>query len=779
MSSSEKTKRGRGRPRGSKNKKQKVRNSIDSDFSNAFGHVEVASEDLKESEVEDEASVNFASANDDDVPALYEGSTLHVGHHINELIQDANDLEGNEVEETNRDVLEKDDDDGISSECVGFGEKNAFSTQDLVDLCNATATAKTKTEDQLKSLKDACVAENSRKCYTGAICGLILNYFNNDKTKLHKSWIQALETRTFGLDNDKEKAKVLRKTVLRLLSTADKKAPPLDFEQYSAKEFMIYLLSLRKNNKRMLSNATYANARSALFHLYRLYDRKQSENFVNELSMLLRGLRRKITKKKQAGEGNIQSGKAPLSYDMYRQLNEWMLEEGTMESIFGRAFLCLTWNLMCRSANTISIHMHHMEWHNDSLAIFFAHMKNDQIGERKRDPRHIYANPIDPIVCPILALGIYFIVFPLAGSKDTSLFPGTNQYIRFTKYFHSVLERHEEKWIDLFGCEITGIGVHSIRKGAATYVSSGSTCAPPQVATNIRAGWTMGAIQDTYLRYESAGDQYVGRVASGLPLSSAQFAVLPPEITGIDQQQQKRMLQEMFPNLPTTLNQVAKFLGSSCLYHLPHLKRILKPAHPFLCSTFCCSETCSEMKNKVPLRYAYEGDDGNRNAENCVNEDTRDDNEEDNDPVSEQISGSDLSTTVYLNMTNSDIRAGTGIPSHVLIIAKMEQVIAAQSMMLEKIRTVLSSELDKRELGQSNHLFKQDIKNMLDTFTTKISDEVSKLPHGTNIPSTLTQEFYKTIATTNGNLFFWKNKYRRVPETFDFPMKMSLSSAWH
>lgn len=130
---------------------------------------------------------------------------------------------------------------------------------------------------------------------------------------------------------------------------------------------------------------------------------------------------------------------------MYRQLNEWMLEEGTMESIFGRAFLCLTWNLMCRSANTISIHMHHMEWHNDSLAIFFAHMKNDQIGERERDPRHIYANPIDPIVCPILALGIYFIVFPLAGSKDTSLFPGTNQYIRFTKYFHSVLERHQEK----------------------------------------------------------------------------------------------------------------------------------------------------------------------------------------------------------------------------------------------------------------------------------------------------------------------------------------------
>ena len=51
------------------------------------------------------------------------------------------------------------------------------------------------------------------------------------------------------------------------------------------------------------------------------------------------------------------------------------------------------------------------------------------------------------------------------------------------------------------------LGVHSLQKGAASYVSSGSTCGPPQVATNIRAGWTMGQIQDTYLQFEAARDQ--------------------------------------------------------------------------------------------------------------------------------------------------------------------------------------------------------------------------------------------------------------------------------
>ena len=81
-----------------------------------------------------------------------------------------------------------------------------------------------------------------------------------------------------------------------------------------------------------------------------------------------------------------------------------------------------------------------------------------------------------------------------------------------------------------FGIKIEDIGVHSLRKGAASFVSSGSTCAPPQVATNIRARWSMGIIQDTYLRYEAAGDQYVGRVVCGLPLSSPKFAVLPCQV---------------------------------------------------------------------------------------------------------------------------------------------------------------------------------------------------------------------------------------------------------
>ena len=38
----------------------------------------------------------------------------------------------------------------------------------------------------------------------------------------------------------------------------------------------------------------------------------------------------------------------------------------------------------------------------------------------------------------------------------------------------------------------------------------------------------MGGVTDRYLRYEAAGDQYVGRTVAGLPLMDQDFATLPP-----------------------------------------------------------------------------------------------------------------------------------------------------------------------------------------------------------------------------------------------------------
>ena len=135
---------------------------------------------------------------------------------------------------------------------------------------------------------------------------------------------------------------------------------------------------------------SYAIQRAALFHLYPLYGKEQSRSFVTYMKQLMRGFKRRIAKDTQNGTGRIQTGKVPLPFGLYRKICMWMLEEKTLESRFAHAFLTLTWNLCCRSANTVSIHVHHMEWAQDALRVYFCHQKNDQSGEKKRDPRHIY-----------------------------------------------------------------------------------------------------------------------------------------------------------------------------------------------------------------------------------------------------------------------------------------------------------------------------------------------------------------------------------------------------
>jgi hypothetical protein len=42
------------------------------------------------------------------------------------------------------------------------------------------------------------------------------------------------------------------------------------------------------------------------------------------------------------------------------------------------------------------------------------------------------------------------------------------------------------------------LGVHSLRKGAATFWVSGSTNPPNQASIDLRGGWSQGKIKDVY-----------------------------------------------------------------------------------------------------------------------------------------------------------------------------------------------------------------------------------------------------------------------------------------
>jgi len=122
------------------------------------------------------------------------------------------------------------------------------------------------------------------------------------------------------------------------------------------------------------------------------------------------------------------------------------------------------------------------------------------------------------------------------------------------------------------------LGSHSIRKGSVTYCTSGSTACPGSATVCLRAGWKMGTIQDTYLRYEGAGDMHVGRTVSGLPILHPDFASLPPYFKFADTESKEevlRILNLMFPNMRTGINKVAEQCLASLVFHAEFLRNEL------------------------------------------------------------------------------------------------------------------------------------------------------------------------------------------------------------
>ena len=157
-----------------------------------------------------------------------------------------------------------------------------------------------------------------------------------------------------------------------------------------------------------------------------------------------------------------------MSYGLYRKTCQWLLEKGTTQHVFAHCFLVLTWNLCCRANKIVNISLNDIQWMDGVLCIYFRHAANDQAGERRtRDPRCIYANPFDPVVSPAFALGTYLANFPDIAANQGKLFPGPNQFHRFSNLLHGILEEHWDE-VNAMGIDIDDVGTHSIRKAQST-----------------------------------------------------------------------------------------------------------------------------------------------------------------------------------------------------------------------------------------------------------------------------------------------------------------------
>ena len=196
---------------------------------------------------------------------------------------------------------------------------------------------------------------------------------------------------------------------------------------------------------------------------------------------------------------SITEARQPLAFSGYSRLaSKFQNFPSKTQGLFAWPYFLLCWNLMARSDSINKIMHQHMSWREDALIITFAIHKGDREGQNAYG-RHVYANPGNPSICPILAIAaMVFSRGHRANGGLQQLFDGTHSEKRFSQIMSTVVDSLTDGEVGILGARKEDIGTHSTRKGAPTYCL-GITEGPSPIQVFLRAGWSLGNVQDRYL----------------------------------------------------------------------------------------------------------------------------------------------------------------------------------------------------------------------------------------------------------------------------------------
>ena len=269
-----------------------------------------------------------------------------------------------------------------------------------------------------------------------------------------------------------------------------------------------------------LSQSAFESAAAALAHLYTecgLDKHVVSKNLWQSIANYKQGSRRTSAREKKTLGLSTVEGKKHMPMGAFKKLAKVLYESPNGEHIPAHTFLIFDWNLVSRAEFVVGANIDLVSFSEDALLFHMGVTKTDQEGTKNVDhPWHVYSNPECPEICAHLALARLLMYNPTILNGQIALFEGRAQYERFNRIFRDIVSHpnHREEFAEL-GISPEDFGTHSIRKGAATHISTGSTACPPIASICLRANWSMPGVLNKYIKFESASDQFVGKCASG------------------------------------------------------------------------------------------------------------------------------------------------------------------------------------------------------------------------------------------------------------------------
>jgi hypothetical protein len=505
-----------------------------------------------------------------------------------------------------------------------------------------------------------------------------------------------------------------------------------------------------KHKDKPLAPSTSRHYKSALVWLYKEEKLIIADDINQELETLLNGYQRRVATFRSEGKMPVFEGKYHLTFDGYRLLARMLMTcDQFNQMLFAWPYLVIQWNLIARAITVADLMMEHVGWQSDSLLITTPKHKGDQEGV-KAYARHIYANPLDPVICPVLALAVLTFVRslrhdPAASSSRSNpasnfpVFDGTNNSSRFSEVLLRTIGLVPDTDVHLLGGEKKQLGTHSVRKGAASYCA-GMMNVPSTVQVFLRAGWSLGNVQDRYLFAGQGGDQFTGRVLSGLSFIDSSFATLPPHFT----QDGLRLIAwttilPQYAQLPATFKQALPMLLASICYHEEWLRSTLPAHHPLFATHLFASGSVEQLKPHVLL-----------GCSRC--------------PVTGIVA--------------------TGIPPHLVMSNGLIDVVKHTQALKEELLSkcaqlpteLTDTLLDKFTINGAIPVTAADLTKMLNTIMTQMRAELreTRAPQPTDPLSSLSTD---PNADPRFKLWSWGGKFHMVPEGWVFP-STNVKDTW-
>ncbi len=167
------------------------------------------------------------------------------------------------------------------------------------------------------------------------------------------------------------------------------------------------------------------------------------------------------------------------------------------EHVATHTSLILQWYLISCTKFVVDVRIDSLLFQNGAMLIDEGKTKTNQEGTRNIEyPWHLYGNTEHPYIWYFLALGNHLISNPNILAGKCAIFEGSGQDDIYNQILFDLVSdaRFWDQFVSL-GMTLQYLWTHSVRKGAVTYISTGTTSCPPIASiclcANLSMPWVM------------------------------------------------------------------------------------------------------------------------------------------------------------------------------------------------------------------------------------------------------------------------------------------------